>query len=57
MIVHRLSNTMKDLAATHLELMREAIAKSREILKGPAPDSFTGRKTQEPFPSEDDIVG
>jgi hypothetical protein len=57
--MRRLSNTMKDLVARQLELMREAIARSRELLKDtPRSDTFAGRKTQEPFPSEDDdIVG
>jgi hypothetical protein len=40
--VHRLSNTLKDVAAKHLELMREAVAKSREILKSSLPDTFLG---------------
>ena len=53
---HRLSKTLKDVAAEHLELMREAIARGREILKAPLPDTFAGRKTQEPFPEEDDDV-
>ena len=32
--------------------MRESIALSREILREPVPDTFLGRKTQEPFPKE-----
>ena len=52
--VHRLSNTLKDFAARHLELVHEAITKSRKLLNMPSPDTFAGRKTQEPFPKEDD---
>lgn len=32
---------------------REVSARSTELLKAPKPDSFAGRKTQEPFPQED----
>jgi len=32
---------------------REATSRSFQILKLPAPDTFLGRKTQEPFPKED----
>ena len=55
--VHRLPNTLKDLETRHLELMHEAIARSRELLKNtPQPDTFVGRKTYQPFPppAEDD---
>jgi len=31
---------------------REAMARSLELLRAPKPDSFAGRKTQEPFPQE-----
>ena len=34
-------------------LVREIIAKSLEVLSTPVPDTFLGRKTQEPFPRED----
>jgi hypothetical protein len=52
--VHRLSDALKDLAAKQLAMVRDAIARSRELLKFPPPDSFVGRKTQEPFPTEED---
>jgi hypothetical protein len=32
---------------------RELAARSRELLKTAMPDTFLGRKTQEPFPTED----
>jgi hypothetical protein len=32
--------------------IREIVAKSVEVLKAPQPDTFLGRKTQEPFPHE-----
>ncbi len=54
--LHRISNTLKDVDAQHLRLMHGAITESREILKSPLPDTFAGRKTQEPFPTEDDIL-
>jgi len=31
---------------------RELMAKSLEVLRTPQPDTFVGRKTQEPFPKE-----
>lgn len=31
---------------------REVMARSLELLRGPKPDSFAGRKTQEPFSKE-----
>jgi len=41
--------------AEHLRHVREVIARSRELLKkNPAPDTFAGRKTQEPFPQPSD---
>ncbi len=36
----------------HAEQIREAVKLSLEILKQPLPDTFLGRKTQEPFPRE-----
>jgi len=37
----------------HLEQMRDVIEQSRKLLaKNPVPDTFAGRKTQEPFPQE-----
>jgi hypothetical protein len=54
MVIHRLSNFFKDAQAKHLEFVREAIARSREVLGVPRPDTFAGRKTQEPFPDGDE---
>jgi hypothetical protein len=53
-IIHRLSNALKDVAAQHLGMIRAALATSRELLKSPMPDTFLGRKTQEPFPPEEE---
>lgn len=40
-----------ELDAMHLQVMRDAIKRSCDILAAnPPPDSFAGRKTQEPFP-------
>ncbi|UPK31240.1 hypothetical protein [Bradyrhizobium sp. 195] len=36
------------------EQMREVMEKARELLKEPPPDTFLGRKTQEPPPKLDD---
>ena len=35
-------------------LMRDQIARALQVLKTKLPDTFLGRKTHEPFPSESD---
>ncbi|MCC8972345.1 hypothetical protein [Bradyrhizobium brasilense] len=37
--------------------IREIVASSAELLKLPAPDTFLGRKAQEPFPQEESGYG
>jgi hypothetical protein len=39
-----------------LALAREALRRSYDALETPAPDTFSGRKTQEPFPQEDEAA-
>ncbi|MCA1362349.1 hypothetical protein I6F14_30550 [Bradyrhizobium sp. IC3069] len=39
----------------HVQQVRKAIRESLEVLTLPRPDTFLGRKTHEPFPSEDDV--
>ncbi|MBR0831428.1 hypothetical protein JQ596_38580 [Bradyrhizobium manausense] len=34
--------------------MRAVVRKAMEILRAPIPDTFLGRKTQDPFPKEDE---
>jgi hypothetical protein len=34
-------------------LVRALLTKSLEVLRMPPPDTFVGRKTQEPFPKEE----
>ncbi|MBR0780824.1 hypothetical protein [Bradyrhizobium iriomotense] len=34
-------------------LMRELVAEASKVLQLPVPDTFLGRKTQEPFPWEE----
>lgn len=36
----------------HAEQIRKTICASWEVLKLPRPDTFLGRQTHEPFPSE-----
>ncbi len=38
--------------APFLDQLREVIARSRAILSEPPPDTFLGRRTQEPFPEQ-----
>jgi hypothetical protein len=41
--------------AEHIRTVRDALARSLQILKESIPpDTFLGRKTQEPFPREKD---
>jgi hypothetical protein len=47
--VYRVSSKLRELASEHLRQMHEAIARSREILNSALPDTFVGRKSQEPF--------
>jgi hypothetical protein len=45
----------RDLDRDWLRAMRDAVARSLEILRSALPpDTFLGRKTHEPFPKEDD---
>jgi hypothetical protein len=48
--IFRLGN-LKEQHARHVEQMRKMAAHGREVLENnPPPDTFAGRKTQEPFP-------
>jgi hypothetical protein len=40
--------------ADHAEQIREIIKESIDLLRQPEPDTFLGRKTQEPFRKEGD---
>ena len=46
--------TSKDRARQDMEVqrLREIYQRSLEVLNKPFPDTFLGRKTQEPFPKE-----
>lgn len=39
--------------ASDAELIRECVREARRVLNLPTPDTFLGRKTQEPFPAGD----
>jgi hypothetical protein len=49
--VHHTRSLAFEIAQANAD-MRELIGSSLEILKTPIPDTFLGRKTQEPFPVE-----
>ncbi|OPY95174.1 hypothetical protein A5906_09650 [Bradyrhizobium sacchari] len=38
--------------AAQTDLMRQLVAEAAKVLQLPVPDTFLGRKTQEPFPWE-----
>ena len=50
--VHRVHDLACDIIEQNT-LVREVIAKTLEVLSTPVPDTFLGRKTQEPFPKDD----
>ena len=55
--IFRPSNRFNDMEAKQVALARAAIAEARQMLADdPRPDTFAGRKTQEPFPHEDGPV-
>jgi len=51
--IHHVHNETAAIA-TQNERVRSEIAKALEVLKTPRPDTFLGRRTQDPFPGEDD---
>jgi len=52
--IHRLSNTTAGLEEVLLAYARAAIIEARQMLvDNPCPDTFVGRKTQQPFPWEE----
>jgi hypothetical protein len=52
-IAHQVRDLASDIADQNAQ-MRDIIAKAMDVLRTPVPDTFLGRKTQEPFPREDD---
>ena len=48
--VHDLTSEIAEQNA----LIRKIVAQSLEILRAARPDTFLGRKTQEPFPKENE---
>ena len=52
--IYRIPNTLKDKEAEHLRQTRDAVARCIDILKAPLPDTFVGRKSQDPFPKEEE---
>ena len=54
--INRLANTRQGMEEAHLDSARTAISQARRtLIDHPCPDIFLGRKTQEPFPNEDDL--
>ena len=45
-----------DIDAQQIEQTRKLTDEAREVLRQPRPDTFLGRKTQEPFPKEDELL-
>jgi len=53
MPLRRVHHTLQSDAA-HIEMARQAIRQSMEVLKLPAPDTFLGREAYKPFPKENE---
>jgi hypothetical protein len=51
--VGRVQVLVSEIARQNL-VIRDIITRSLEVLKTPQPDTFLGRKTQEPFPKQDE---
>lgn len=51
--ISRVRGSASEIAEQNTAHIREVIAKSREVLKEPLPDTFLGRKTNEPFPKQE----
>ena len=49
--VRRVHDLTSDIAEQNARI-REITAEASKVLAQPAPDTFLGRKTQEPFPME-----
>lgn len=54
--IQRVHDEASAIARQNAE-MRNVIAKCRNVLLARGPDTFLGRKTQEPFPRGDDTTG
>jgi hypothetical protein len=54
--IHRLSNLVRGLEAQHVQQAWTAVEVARRTLADhPCPDTFLGRRTQEPFPAENNL--
>ena len=49
--IHRIHHLTYEISEQNA-VVRDIIARCLEVLKIPTPDTFLGRKTQEPFPEE-----
>ncbi|MGX1353448.1 hypothetical protein AB7M49_007069 [Bradyrhizobium elkanii] len=56
MAVHRVHDEVVQIVK-QIAFVRELIARAAELLELPRPDTFLGRKTQEPFPQEESRYG
>jgi hypothetical protein len=54
-LAHAIREVRRDWAAVPSERARQALISSHEVLRNPMPDTFPGRKTQKPFPNEDEV--
>ena len=48
-IIYRVHDMTGEIAEQNAR-MRDTLARSRELLREPAPNTFLGRSTHEPFP-------
>jgi hypothetical protein len=54
-LAHAIREVRRNPAAELSGRSRRALSASLEVLRNPMPDTFLGRKTQTPFPNEDEV--
>jgi len=55
--IFRVSDAANERDGGYVERARSTLAAATKVLQdNPSPNTFAGRKTQEPFPTEDDDV-
>jgi len=54
-LAHAIREARRNSAADSSKRARQALRASLQVLRDPMPDTFLGRKTQTPFPNEDEV--
>jgi hypothetical protein len=54
-LAHAIREVRRNSAADSSKRARQALRASLQVLRDPMPDTFLGRKTQTPFPSQEKL--